>query len=82
VTIAASAVTFRTQLEAIPDEIRGLWATPKTLPPKLFYDARGAELFERAFIGCCAAERGARPSTVLGPGFDARSAIFQISEQL
>lgn len=47
VTIAASDVTSRKQLEAIPDEIRGLWATPKTLPPKLFYDARGAELFER-----------------------------------
>jgi L-histidine Nalpha-methyltransferase len=30
------------------DEVlRGLRATPKTLPPKLFYDAAGAELFER-----------------------------------
>jgi dimethylhistidine N-methyltransferase len=30
------------------DEVlRGLRATPKTLPPKLFYDATGAELFER-----------------------------------
>jgi L-histidine Nalpha-methyltransferase len=29
-------------------EIRcGLQSTPKTLPPKLFYDARGARLFER-----------------------------------
>jgi len=27
--------------------LRGLLATPKTLPPKLFYDARGSELFER-----------------------------------
>lgn len=27
--------------------VRGLRATPKTLPPKLFYDAAGAELFER-----------------------------------
>jgi dimethylhistidine N-methyltransferase len=27
--------------------VRGLRATPKTLPPKLFYDATGAELFER-----------------------------------
>jgi dimethylhistidine N-methyltransferase len=27
--------------------IAGLRATPKTLPPKLFYDAVGAELFER-----------------------------------
>ena len=26
---------------------RGLQSTPKTLPPKLFYDARGARLFER-----------------------------------
>jgi L-histidine Nalpha-methyltransferase len=29
------------------DVLRGLRATPKTLPPKLFYDAAGAELFER-----------------------------------
>jgi len=30
------------------DEVlRGLRATPKTLPPKLFYDAAGAEMFER-----------------------------------
>jgi dimethylhistidine N-methyltransferase len=27
--------------------LRGLTAVPKTLPPKLFYDAAGAELFER-----------------------------------
>ena len=27
--------------------LRGLRATPKTLPPKLFYDTAGAELFER-----------------------------------
>ena len=27
--------------------LRGLTAIPKTLPPKLFYDATGAELFER-----------------------------------
>ena len=27
--------------------LRGLRATPKTLPPKLFYDAAGAALFER-----------------------------------
>jgi L-histidine Nalpha-methyltransferase len=29
------------------DVLGGLLATPKTLPPKLFYDARGAALFER-----------------------------------
>ena len=29
------------------DVLRGLLASPKTLPPKLFYDARGSELFER-----------------------------------
>ena len=29
------------------DVLRGLLAMPKTLPPKLFYDARGSELFER-----------------------------------
>jgi dimethylhistidine N-methyltransferase len=27
--------------------LRGLLASPKSLPPKLFYDERGAELFER-----------------------------------
>ncbi len=27
--------------------VRGLLGNPKTLPPKLFYDAHGAELFER-----------------------------------
>ena len=33
---------------AVRDEVlRGLLAERKTLPPKLFYDARGAELFER-----------------------------------
>ncbi|MFI6868391.1 L-histidine N(alpha)-methyltransferase [Nocardia sp. NPDC050406] len=29
------------------DARRGLTATPKSLPPKWFYDARGSELFER-----------------------------------
>ncbi|HEX4722854.1 MAG TPA: L-histidine N(alpha)-methyltransferase, partial [Pseudonocardiaceae bacterium] len=29
------------------DVLAGLLATPKTLPPKWFYDARGSELFER-----------------------------------
>ncbi len=29
------------------DVYAGLTATPKTLPPKLFYDARGSELFEQ-----------------------------------
>ena len=29
------------------DVVAGLLATPKTLPPKWFYDARGSELFER-----------------------------------
>lgn len=29
------------------DVLAGLTATPKTLPPKWFYDARGSELFER-----------------------------------
>jgi dimethylhistidine N-methyltransferase len=34
--------------DAFRDEIlRGLRSTPKTLPPKLFYDERGALLFER-----------------------------------
>ncbi|MGW0334863.1 L-histidine N(alpha)-methyltransferase [Streptomyces sp. NPDC003011] len=29
------------------DVLRGLTRTPKTLPPKWFYDARGSDLFER-----------------------------------
>ncbi|MER6350181.1 L-histidine N(alpha)-methyltransferase [Streptomyces sp. NPDC001595] len=29
------------------DVLQGLTGTPKTLPPKWFYDARGSELFER-----------------------------------
>ncbi len=31
----------------LDDVLRGLTANPKTLPPKLFYDATGAALFER-----------------------------------
>src|SRR6185437_13358204 len=31
----------------LDDVLRGLTAIPKTLPAKLFYDAAGAELFER-----------------------------------
>src|SRR5262245_60755520 len=38
------AEEFARQLEA--DARRGLAHTPKTLPPKYFYDARGSELFE------------------------------------
>ena len=37
------ADSFRAALEA--DVRAGLTATPKTLPPKYFYDARGSELF-------------------------------------
>lgn len=34
--------------EALRHDVRaGLLATPKTLPPKWFYDAVGSELFER-----------------------------------
>src|ERR1700685_5834 len=29
------------------DALAGLTATPKTLPPKWFYDAEGSELFEK-----------------------------------
>ncbi len=36
------------EANALADEVlRGLLASPKTLPPKLFYDAAGADLFER-----------------------------------
>ena len=32
----------------IAEDVRaGLTSTPKELPPRLFYDARGSELFER-----------------------------------
>jgi L-histidine Nalpha-methyltransferase len=35
-------------LASLPDDVRrGLGSTPKTLPPKYFYDARGSELFEQ-----------------------------------
>ena len=35
-------------LATLADDVRtGLAATPKTLPPKYFYDSRGSELFER-----------------------------------
>jgi L-histidine Nalpha-methyltransferase len=35
-------------LATLADDVReGLSATPKTLPPKYFYDSRGSELFER-----------------------------------
>src|SRR3984893_16397414 len=34
-------------LDALRADVRaGLTATPKTLPPKYFYDARGSELFD------------------------------------
>ena len=34
-------------LKALRADVRaGLTATPKTLPPKYFYDARGSELFD------------------------------------
>lgn len=29
------------------DVLKGLTGTPKTLPPKWFYDAQGSELFEK-----------------------------------
>src|SRR5262245_38427165 len=35
---------FRAQLEA--DVLAGLSISPKSLPPKYFYDTRGSELFE------------------------------------
>ena len=41
----AADVAFDPALRA--EVLAGLRGTPKTLPPKLFYDARGAELFER-----------------------------------
>lgn len=48
--IAVTAAPVRTPADgnAIVEEVLdGLRSTPKTLPPKLFYDSKGAELFER-----------------------------------
>ncbi|MEO8194042.1 MAG: L-histidine N(alpha)-methyltransferase [Gemmatimonadales bacterium] len=47
-----TATSVRTEATHLTDGleaevIAGLKSSPKTLPPKLFYDARGAELFER-----------------------------------
>ena len=40
-------IVARPNTQGVRDEVlRGLFAEPKTLPPKLFYDAVGAELFE------------------------------------
>ncbi len=39
--------TSPTGVSLLDEVLRGLRASPKTLPPKLFYDATGAELFER-----------------------------------
>jgi L-histidine N-alpha-methyltransferase len=36
--------------EAFPEVLQGLGAERKTLPPKLFYDEAGAELFERICV--------------------------------
>jgi L-histidine N-alpha-methyltransferase len=44
-TVLLDPGAFATQLAA--DVRAGLTATPKTLPPKYFYDARGSELFEQ-----------------------------------
>ncbi len=44
----APAAAITTSIRTLRDEVvAGLRARPKTLPPKLFYDAAGAELFER-----------------------------------
>lgn len=40
-------VNFSTSSDAGSDVIQGLTRTPKTLPPKYFYDDRGSELFEK-----------------------------------
>ena len=46
--VGAGALRADATSGAIRDDVLGgLLATPKTLPPKLFYDARGAEFFER-----------------------------------
>ena len=44
-------VVARPNTQSIRDEVlHGLHAEPKTLPPKLFYDAVGAELFEEICV--------------------------------
>src|SRR5579872_6176588 len=42
-----SALTQTPLPEIAADVFAGLSATPKSLPPKLFYDARGSALFEK-----------------------------------
>ena len=44
---SASAPETQPASPLLDDVLRGLRGTPKTLPPKLFYDEVGAELFER-----------------------------------
>ena len=44
---ASSARPYKSSVALATDTLRGLTATQKTLPPKLFYDATGAALFER-----------------------------------
>jgi dimethylhistidine N-methyltransferase len=45
--LATLEPTRETELKAGQDIIEGLTQTPKTLPPKYFYDDRGSELFEQ-----------------------------------
>jgi dimethylhistidine N-methyltransferase len=49
-TVPIIGPSIRPEVErpAIADDVeRGLTSTPKSLPPRLFYDARGSELFEQ-----------------------------------
>lgn len=45
-TVATLSASRPLRDDLADDAIRGLTSTPKTLPPKYFYDARGSELFE------------------------------------
>ena len=50
-TAPLRSTLLRPARDALRDEaLRGLLGTPKTLPPKLFYDAEGARLFERICV--------------------------------
>jgi L-histidine Nalpha-methyltransferase len=46
-TLAVHTVGRSTRSELIADVRSGLAATPKTLPPRWFYDERGSQLFDR-----------------------------------
>ena len=68
-------------LRLMSEDVRsGLTSSPKTLPPKWFYDARGSELFEEITV----LENILVPVTIQrrkGPEFEARARGQQLKDQ-